>query len=82
MGISVQAQGLAALTANDAAANDYANCLDYTQPRLSGGRLSFHPLPAFSVAYLNSHKDEPDDDVTRSRGQRGVDVSCSAEFDT
>jgi phospholipase C len=56
--------GLPALSANDAAAYDYANSFDYTQVPLSGGPLPYHPLPPSTVAYLQAHQDDPDDDPT------------------
>jgi phospholipase C len=56
--------GLAALTANDAAAYDYADSFDYTQTPLAGVRLTSHPLPPSSITYLKAHENEPDDDVT------------------
>jgi phospholipase C len=56
--------GLPALAANDAAAYDYANSFDYTQTPLSGARLAQHPLPPSTLTYLQSHRDELDDDVS------------------
>ena len=56
--------GLPALAANDAAAYDYANSFDYTQTPLSGAPLAYHPLPPSTLAYLQAHRDDPDDDPT------------------
>jgi phospholipase C len=56
--------GLAPLTANDAAAYDYADSFDYDQTPLAGVRLTSHPLPPASNTYLKAHENEPDDDVT------------------
>jgi phospholipase C len=56
--------GLPALAANDAAAYDYANSFDYTQTPLPGVPLTSHPLPPSTVEYLQTHQNEPDDDVT------------------
>jgi phospholipase C len=56
--------GLAPLTANDAAAYDYANSFDFAQPRLPGARLAYHRLPPSSISYLKAHETESDDDVT------------------
>jgi phospholipase C len=56
--------GLPPLAANDAAAYDYANSFDYSQPPLSVARLGQHPLPASTLTYLQNHQDAPDDDVS------------------
>jgi phospholipase C len=52
---------LPSLTANDAAAYDYANSFDYAQAPLAGARLTYHPLPPSSINYLKAHQNEPDD---------------------
>jgi phospholipase C len=54
--------GLPPLALNDAAAYDYANSFDYTQPPLSGVRLTHHPLSRSTITYLRNHQDDPDDD--------------------
>ena len=56
--------GLPPLAVNDAAAYDYANSFDYTQAPLPGAPLASHQLPPSTVSYLQTHQDDPDDDVT------------------
>ncbi len=54
--------GLAPLGSLDGNAYDFSGSFDYSQPPLSGIRLSSHPLPKWEVAWLRTHPAPQDHD--------------------